>query len=164
VLDRDHAAAEALAIFNIPATVWIDESGTIVRPADITPADDQFRSFTHVDSSVHREELRRWVHDGTLPMAADEVRAHQYLPTPELQMARAERRLAAHLRRNGNQDAAAPHFARAVELAPFDWTIRRGSMPLTGQDPFGTEFFEFWQEWEAAGRPGEGFTGLEDRA
>jgi hypothetical protein len=164
VLDRDHAATEAFGIVNIPSTVWIGEDGLIVRPADITPADDQFRSFTHIDSSVHHDMLRRWVRDGTVPMPADEVRQRQHLPTAEVQEARAERRLAAHLRRVGLEDAAARHFARAFELAPLDWTIRRGSMPLTGQDPFGAEFFEFWEEWQAAGRPDDGFTGLEAQA
>ena len=32
--------------------------------------------------------------------------------------------------------------------------IQRGGMPLTGRDPFGQEFFDFSEEWKAAGAPG----------
>ena len=72
--------------------------------------------------------------------------APQPIPTPEDQLARAERALAWHLHQKGRGEAAERHFARAGELAPLDWTIRRGSMPLRGQNPFGPEFFTLAEE------------------
>jgi hypothetical protein len=72
----------------------------------------------------------------------------------DLRLARAERRLAAWLHRRGRTEAAERHFAAAVALAPLDFSIRRSSMRSRGQDPFGAEFFELWEQWSEAGRPG----------
>jgi hypothetical protein len=71
-------------------------------------------------------------------------------------LARLHFRIAAHLRRTGDASGAARHFERAGELAPHDWTIRRATMPLVGDDPFGEKFFEMYQQWDDAGRPYHG--------
>ena len=69
------------------------------------------------------------------------------LPTPEQQEGRAEFTLAWHLHRAGQREAAERHFRRAGELAPGDWTIRRGSLPIRGIDPMASEeFLALWQE------------------
>lgn len=154
LVDEHHRVAELYGIINVPSTVWIDEDDHIVRPPAIAPADDTFKDFTKIEAEVHHDALRRWVVDGEAPLTDDAVRERQKLPTPEVQAARAERRLAAQLHRDGRNDAAARHFARAMDLAPDDWTINRGSMPLRGEDPFGQAFFDFYQSWEAKGRPG----------
>jgi len=153
LVDRDHLIAERYGVVNVPSSVWIDEEGRIVRPPSIAPGDDQFREFTNIDSSVHHDELRRWVRDGELPVDEREVARRQLDPTDDLRRARAERRLAMHLFRAGRRDAAARHLQAAIGLAPNDWTIVRGSMPVRGLDPFGEEFFEFVEQWEAAGSP-----------
>jgi peroxiredoxin len=154
LVDREHLVGELFGITNVPSVVWIDEDDHIVRAPVIAPGDDMFKDFTNIDSSVHHEQLRRWVRDGEVPGDEAEVRARQAEPTEAEQQARLERRVGAYLAREGRRDAAERHFATAYELAPMDWTIRRGTLPLRGEDPFGAPFFDFVAEWEAAGRPG----------
>ncbi|MBA2283128.1 MAG: TlpA family protein disulfide reductase [Acidimicrobiia bacterium] len=152
VVDTAHVTAERYGITNVPSTVWIDEDGTVVKPPAIAPGDDQFRDFTEIDSSVHHDALRRWVLEGEVPEApvrADDPR------TDDGQLALAHRRVAAWLQARGHDEPAAAHLATAVDLAPWDWTVRRAGIKLRGGDPFlGDEFLTFWQEWDEAGRPG----------
>ncbi len=150
LVDPDHRLAELYGVVNVPSVVWIDEDDHVVQPPVIAPGDDMWRDFTHIDSEVHHQALRAWVHDGIEP----DGEPSRNLPTEEVQQARAERRLGAWLHRHGRTDAARRHLERAVELAPLDFTVVRGSMPLRDQDPFGPEFFEFWEEWQEAGSPG----------
>jgi len=53
----------------------------------------------------------------------------------------------------GRPAAAERHFARGGELAPHDFTIRRGTMPMRGIDPMGPQFREMLQSWIGAGQP-----------
>jgi hypothetical protein len=148
-VDAEHRLSDVFGVVQVPSTVWLDEEGRVVKPPTIAPGDDQFREWTKVEADQHHDALRRWARTGEVPpvrtTSPDDA---------ELRTARAERRLAAWLHRHGHAGAAEEHFAAAVALAPLDFSIRRASMPLRGQDPFGTEFFALWEEWEAAGRPG----------
>jgi tetratricopeptide (TPR) repeat protein len=81
------------------------------------------------------------------------VRALQALPTDRDQQARAEFSLGEWLYQRGRPEAAARHFERAGELAPHDFTIRRGTMPMRGIDPMGPKFREMFGTWVQAGNP-----------
>jgi peroxiredoxin len=151
-VDTAHVTAERYGITNVPSVVWVDEEDRIVKPPTIAPGDDQFRDYTKIDSAQHHDLLRAWVREGRLPRSAG---AAPPVRTDAEQLALAERRVAAHLQRAGRTEAARAHLARAQELAPWDWTVRRGGIAMTGGDPFlGEEFTSFWEEWDAEGRPG----------
>ena len=138
----------------MPTAIWIDEHGVIVRPNDVAFGSEIFKDLTGFDSTSYLEAVRAWARDGTLPFDRREVKAHQMLPSEDEQSARAEFGLAWHLHQAGRVEAAKRHFARAGELSPDDFTIRRGSMPIQGIDPMASpEFFELYQEWTARGRP-----------
>lgn len=151
-VDTAHVTAERYGITNVPSVVWVDEEDRIVKPPTIAPGDDQFVDYTQIRSDQHHELLRAWARDGALPASADGELPER---TDDEQLALAERRVAAHLQRRGRTDAAKNHLAAAQELAPWDWTVRRGGIMMTGGDPFlGEEFTSFWETWDASGRPG----------
>jgi hypothetical protein len=154
LLDREILLGELYGIYNVPSVVWVDEDDRVARAPVTAPGDDLFRSLTNIDSAVHHDQLRAWVRTGALPPPSGKEQL--MLPTDDEQRARLERRVGAHLARTGRGDLAAAHFEAATALAPMDWTIRRGTMPLRGVDPFGDEFFAFMGEWAAAGMPGYG--------
>ena len=141
LIDTDHVVAELYNISNVPTMIWIDEDGDICRPHDVQFGTDTFTEFHGKSSALYLDMIRAWVHEGSGALARSEVVQHQPSPSVETQLARTERALAWWLFCNGHKDAAERHFDRAGELAPLDWTIRRGSMPIRGIDPFGDEFF-----------------------
>jgi hypothetical protein len=157
LVDRDHVLSETLAVSNVPTVVWVDEADRIVVPNWVAFSNDLFVDFHGVQSGPGLDAIRAWVRTGDVPehLSVDPGEAVGDL-TEDEESARLWFRLAAELRRRGNEAAAAERFARAGQLAPNDFTIRRAAMPLVGDDPFGEKFFELYGNWQAAGSPYHG--------
>jgi hypothetical protein len=153
LIDSEHMVADLYRIINVPTVTWIDERGRIVRPNDVAFGNDAFKDMHGIESGPHLNALRRWVKENHLPLDEQQVRLLQVLPTHEEQLGRTEFSLAWYLHRTGRAAVAERHFVRAGELAPHDFTIRRGSMPIRGMDPMGPDFAELYMEWVQADRP-----------
>src|ERR1700712_4611771 len=156
VLDPDHRLSDVFGVVNVPSTIWLDEEGRVAKPPTIAPGDDRFKEYTEVGAEQHHAALRAWMKGGDVPQESPGVEADVEPGAPEddVRAARAERRLAAWLHAHDRPEATRRHYDTAVSLAPLDFSIRRSSMRHRGENPFGEEFFELWEEWSAAGRPG----------
>jgi len=155
LIDQHHVLAELFGVINIPQSIWIDERGMIVRPAETAPAPPgppreraiqpdmplppRFMEIMGEamkipnDSASYHEALRDWVHNGA---------ASRYAMSPEQVIARSRPRdepiarghahfeLATELERRGDHAAAIQHFRQAHRLVPGSWTFRRQAWSL----------------------------------
>lgn len=152
LIDTDWRFADLYNIVNVPEALWIDEHGRIVRPNDAVYVTGEYRrGGTGVDPAAHRARIRAWVKQGTGAMSPEDVRRLQRIPDESHQLARTEFNLAVWMVRNSDREGAEAHFVRAGELAPHDFTIRRGSMPWRGINPAGPEFWQMVTEWREQG-------------
>jgi hypothetical protein len=151
LIDTQHVVADRYNMVNVPTVVWIDEHGRIARPNDVTFGSDMFKALHHIESETHKNALRAWVRSEAPAMTPEQVRRHQARPTADEQLARAEFALGFWLYEQGRPEAAERHFLRGGELAPHDFMIRRGSMPIRGINSMGPDFVKMTQEWAAAG-------------
>lgn len=153
LIDTRHVVADLYNVVNVPTVFWIDERGRIVRPNDVAFGTDTFKHLTGLESARHLAALRAWVRGEGPALSAEAVLRHQPLPSARDQEARAEFALGQWLWTRGRTAAAERHFLRGGELAPHDFTIRRGTMPMRGIDPMGPEFRAMLQSWVAGGQP-----------
>lgn len=152
LIDVDHVVADLYNMVNVPTVVWIDEAGRIARPQDVHYVSSEFASITKFHPRKPIAALRAWVH-GEAPAYTGDIAADTKVPTAEDQQARAMFTLAWWLAQQGRTEAAEGWFERAGEMAPHDFMIRRGSMPIRGIDPSGPAFFKMAGDWAAAGKP-----------
>ena len=152
LIDVEKVLADRYHMVNVPTVVWIDEEGRIVRPNDVHYVSTEYSAITRFHPRKPIATLRGWVRGELPPLDGASVAELQHLPTHDDQLARAHYALGWWLTRTGADPAAAEaHFVTAGELAPHDFTIRRGSMPIRGIDPAGPAFFEMTAAWRAAG-------------
>jgi hypothetical protein len=170
LIDERHTLGDKLGIINVPTAVWIDETGAIVRPAEVPGATDAFRSMNRqtrevpaeraADSRARREiyvdALRDWIERGAASVHAlspDEVRRRMHGVDRDASLASAHFQLGVWLARRGDQDAAQRALEVAVQLAPGAWRFRRQKIVLS--DPALTGQLastpEFWEALQALG-------------
>lgn len=147
VIDVKHEVDEKFGIVNIPNSVWIDEEGVIVRPAEPAhvqsiPGDRPIREdlpplvremLLEARNIVTEPEryltaLRDWVEKGAeseYALSPDEVIERSGPRGMEEAEAAAQFELAQHLHRSGHAEAAVPHFGEAHRLQPNNWTYKR---------------------------------------
>jgi tetratricopeptide (TPR) repeat protein len=169
LLDQYHVLARSLGVINIPSAVWIDESGTIVRPAEAAPSPRQrprdsappqlppgtpervVGMMTEAakissDSEAYHEALRDWINNGKdsrFALTPEQVIARSRPRDDNVALGHAHFELASALELEGHHADAITHFRRAHELVPDSWTFRRQAWSLE-PGPEGP-LARFWQ-------------------
>jgi len=147
LIDEVHIVAELYNMNNVPMSVWIDESGRIVRPAEPAGASDGFRTMDRATYKMtptvanegriarkrYVDALRDWVVKGDASefvLSPEEIRARIQAPSEGDALATAYFRLGQWLYSNGYVDAARPYMLKARELSPQCWHYLRQTLEL----------------------------------
>ena len=142
LIDRDHRVAELYNMVNVPQAVWIDEAGTIVRPAENAGAYEGFRAMDLETWTMPEDELATtisaqatymaavgdWVREGAACghlFDADRAKAQTAAPSKETVQAHCHFYLGQYLLRHGRETEAQEHLAEASRLHPTSWNIWR---------------------------------------
>jgi hypothetical protein len=177
LVDPAHTMVEHFGITNVPFAIWIDEAGTIVRPAELAFAPRQGRDDRDQSSMIARlpDRQRSIIEAMTVnmrdtdryPTAVRDWAAHgaasRYVLTeaevversrprpPEFGLAAAHFELAQHLHRTGSPRDAVAHFNAAHRLDPTNWSYHREALSLA--DPAWDDAYErdMLSEVEAVG-------------
>jgi hypothetical protein len=165
LVDAEHQLDALLGVVNVPAGVWVDEDGQIVRPPEPAfpwrppfldrelPADmdPRLRERLEVAREIRVEwepyvdALRDWAAHGReshYALSPDEVLRRSRPRPVEEATAAAHFSLGQHLWQAGERDGAVQHFRAAHRLAPDNWTYRRQAWHLADPMQLPSDLYE----------------------
>ena len=128
LIDRRHTVADLYQFVNVPNAVWIDEQGTIVRPAHAPAANAAMANMIGLGADDYLNAVRDWAANGSASRfvpAHDKRLAAQHAPAAAEVAAALNFRLGEYLVEHGEADAARPYLDEAVRLRPGSWASRR---------------------------------------
>jgi hypothetical protein len=170
LIDAHHRVAELFGVINIPNGVWIDEGGTIVRPAEPAPAPpsigvERKRALGELadvpqrmidimgeamqiqtNPAAYEEALRDWIANGSdsrFALDPEQVIERSGPRSADTARGHAHFELATYLELAGDHEAAVPHFRRAHELVPENFAYRRQAWSL--EKSVDGPLARFWQ-------------------
>jgi hypothetical protein len=162
LIDTRHVTGELFGFVNIPMAVWIDETGTIVRPAEgasiqrspmrdaeVPPGlperiDRAMREVKKMadDAVAYRAAIVDWAQHGAesrFALTPDEVVERSQPRGADEARAAACFELGEYLRRTVGPDAAVPWWREAHRLHPTNWTYKRQAWTLVTTPEGATE-------------------------
>jgi tetratricopeptide (TPR) repeat protein len=162
LIDQAHICDDLLGFVNVPMSVWIDEHGIIVRPAEpawpgSTPVLDMLPALTadvpperlglideirrmRITPEITTIMLRDWAANGAdseYVLSPDEVIARSLPRGVNEATAAARFELGQHLFLLGDHEAAVPHWREAHRLDPSNWTYKRQAWSFEAADSTG---------------------------
>jgi len=152
LIDSAHVTNERFGFHNVPMAVWIDESGTLVRPAEsasievrdadapipdglpprVTELIEEARKIPDI-GAAYRVAILDWVANGEASEFAldpSEVVSASHPRDRSEAEAAANFELGQHLFTTIGKAAAVPYWRAAHELDPANWTYKRQAWTL----------------------------------
>lgn len=172
LIDQSHEMDARFGVTNIPQVLWIDETGTIVRPPEpalpLPVGEDALRVVELLGDMDRREEyvgeVRDWVDNGArsrFALSADEVIRRSQPRSRSVSEAAAHFELAQYLwRLEGLSERALHHFNATQALQPDNITYKRQAYSALAVARFGDG--DEWTRFRQAPAEGEDWPFLSD--
>lgn len=128
LIDVNHTVSSLFQMVNVPAGVWIDETGKIARPAEVAYSQKMKNLPGSPGDPRYVQGVRDWVEKGKKSeyvINDKNLKERLALRAPKLRMADAEFKLATYFKAQGKPDLAAKHFHEAQQLSPDNWNYHR---------------------------------------
>ena len=137
LLDPHHRVTALYQMVNVPAGVWIDEEGKIIRPPEVAYSKGYKLLGAKLGDDRYAIGLRDWVKNGSKSayvMSPEKLKKRLALPSVKQRLADAHFRLATHFHLQKDRKSARKHFKKAQDLAPDNWNYHRQDWAFVPSD------------------------------